>query len=75
MSDIPLEWMLRNTPISVDENHEVVFVIIHIHDEVAWVRPKRVTRVHEHQMVNGSCWCQKDQLVSINRLTSAPLNL
>lgn len=61
--------MESGTLVHLDNDQTVVFMIIHINNNMAWVHGVGVRPTHHHNNAFDPCWCSTDKLVNIERLT------
>ena len=52
----------------LDDNPDVMFLIVHIKDALAWIEPYGHHGRHKHFKVSGRCGCSVNHLVDTSRL-------
>lgn len=68
-------FLYTGSDVNINEDLGVVYTIVHIYLGKAWVTPQRITRLHEHNLIGGRCYCMNDRLISTEQLHKAPKDL
>ena len=60
--------------VCLDDNYTVMFTIVHIKDNLAWIEPYAVTGNHKHFSISGECYCGHNAVVHTARIWKTSWN-
>ena len=57
--------------VCLDDNSTVMYTIVHVKDDLAWIEPYAFTADHKHFSTSGECYCGRNDVINTARLWKA----